>query len=123
MRLLRRELAPVGARRVDAADIEHLQFAERQRLDQRAARCQPAALCIARDRRVQRRIVRDHDDAVGGDRGVHLERRHADLQRTLERGQGVFRLVPARAAMALQIECERGRATRDGGEQQHEAAG
>ena len=48
--------------------------------------------------------MREDDDAIGSDGGVHFQRRDTELERVLERGQRVFRLQAARTAMALQVE-------------------
>jgi len=46
----------------------------------------------------------DHDDAVARHAHVHLERVDADGDRVLEARQRVLGQVPARSAMALQVE-------------------
>src|SRR6185369_14575151 len=48
--------------------------------------------------------------AIGADADVQLQRAHADLQRALERGQGVLGRVAARAAVPLQVEGRGGQA-------------
>ena len=51
--------------------------------------------------------MRDHDLPVPTHHDVHLQGRHADLQRPPERGDRVLRRQTAGPAMALQVEARR----------------
>ena len=113
-RLLRRERLAVGELGVEAADVVALHLGERQRADQRARLLQPAAIGVARRSRIERRLVRDDGDAVGGDADVELERCDAHADRVLERGERVLRAQAPAAAVRLQVERERRRREGDG---------
>ena len=88
--LLGRILLRVVAGRIDPADVVGLQLGVAEAADQRPAPLQPLAARVAGERRIERRVVRDDDHAVGGDRGIHLQRGDADRQRLLERRDRVL---------------------------------
>ena len=103
-RLLVRVLPGVVAAGIQAADIVRLQLRPGKRMDRRPAPVEKLAACVARDRRVERWIVIDHEHSVARDRDVELERGDAKVERALERRKRVLRREAAHAAMALKIE-------------------
>jgi hypothetical protein len=73
-------------------------------MDRRSAPVEKLSARVARDRRIERRVVINHEHPIARDRDVELERRHAKRKRALKGRQRIFGREAARAAMALQVE-------------------
>ena len=106
-RLLVREPRGVVRARADAADVIALQFLIGQRMEDRRGRAHPLPIRAAREVRIERAVVVHHHHAVARHADVELEGVDAELDRALERGQGVLGQVAACTAVPLQVDGHR----------------
>jgi hypothetical protein len=98
------ELRRIGRPRPDPPDIIGRELGQTQRADQRPTHRQPGAVGPPYEVRIERGIVADNRNPVGGHRHIELETVDADRQRGRKSRQRVLRKQAPRPAMALQID-------------------
>ena len=86
-----------------AADIERLERLIVDVPQQRAGWLDPAAIGSSGQGRVEDRVMAQHDDAIGSQGDIHLDRADPEREGAYETRQRVFRPKPARATMAVQL--------------------
>mgnify|MGYP003338264412 CR=1 FL=1 len=90
---------------IEPADIEALEFVEREADQSWPRRLDPFAVGIAYQIRVQPRIVAQHHDAVSSDAEIAFEGDRSQRHGLTERRQRVLRRQAAAASVCLQVEC------------------